>query len=118
EDYTAFAGDVGGIEYGIEDQVTENVEGDGHVFVENLDVEADTLFGGEGVHVAADGIHLAGDLFGGAVLGPFEDHVLDGTGDAVRFRVFVARSGLQPDADRGGANMLHLLGDNGEADVQ
>ena len=99
---------------GIQDQIAENVERGGNVFVEHLDVEADAFLGGEGVHVAADGVDLAGDFFGRAVLGPFKDHVLDEVGDAVPFGVFVARTGLQPDSDGGGADVLHLLGNDGQ----
>ncbi len=85
------------------------------MLVEHLNVEADAFLGGEGVHVAADGVDLARDFLGGAVLGPFEDHVLNEMGDAVPFGIFVARTGLQPDTDRGGADVLHLLGDDGQA---
>src|SRR5579862_3174860 len=80
------------------------------MLIEHLDVEADALLGGEGVHVAADGIDLARDFLCSPVFGPFEDHVLDKMGDAIPFRIFVARSGLQPDANRSGADVLHLLG--------
>jgi hypothetical protein len=114
EDHAAFAGDVIGGECGMQDEVGKNFKGNGNVFVKHLDVEADALFGGEGVHVAADGIDLAGDLLGSAMLGAFEDHVLDKMGDAVRLRRFVARTGFKPNADRGGADVLHLLGDDGE----
>ena len=85
------------------------------MFVEHLDVEADAFFGGEGVHVAADGIDLTGDLLGSAVLGAFEDHVLDEMRDAVRLRRLIAGTGLEPNADGSRADVLHLLGDYGEA---
>jgi hypothetical protein len=49
------------------------------------------------------------------VHGAFEDHVLDEVRDAVRLRGLVARTGLKPNADRGRADVLHLLGDHGEA---
>ena len=49
---------------GTQNQVGEHVEGDGQVFVQHLGIEADHLFGGEGVEQAADGIHLAGNLLG------------------------------------------------------
>jgi hypothetical protein len=115
EDYAALASDVLGGECGMQDEIGENLKRDGNVFVEYLDVEADALFGGEGVHVAADGIDLAGDLLGGAVLGPFEDHVLDEVGNAVRLRSFVAGTGLEPNADGSRTDVFHLLGDHGEA---
>src|SRR5271167_3625919 len=114
-DDAAFAGDVGGIEDWVQNQVAQNIECGGNMFVEHFDVEADAFLGGEGVHIAADGVDLARDFFRGAVFGPFEYHVLDEMGDAVRFGVFVARTRLEPDADGGGADVLHLLGDDGQA---
>jgi hypothetical protein len=86
----------------------------GKMLVEHFHVEADALFGGEGVHVAANGVHLAGDIFGGAMLGAFENHVLDEVGDAVPGQIFVAGAALDPDADGDGADVLHLFGENGE----
>ena len=115
EDDAAFAGDVFGGECRMKNQVGENLKRDRNIFVQHLDVEADALLGGEGVHVAADGIDLAGDLLGGAVLGALEDHVLDEVGDAVRLRSLVARAGLEPNTDGSRADVLHLLGDDGEA---
>ena len=83
------------------------------VFIEHLHVEADAFLGGEGIHVAADRIDLAGNVLGRAMFGSFEDHVLDEMGDAIPLRVFVARTGLDPDSDRNRANVLHLLGNDG-----
>ena len=68
EDDAALAGDVLGGEDRVEDEVGEDVEGGGDVLVEDLDVEADGFFAGEGVEVAADGVDLAGDALGGAGL--------------------------------------------------
>jgi len=115
EDDAALAGNVLGSESWVQNQIGENFKSDGSVFVEYLDVEADAFLGGESVHVAADGIYLAGDLFGGAVGGSLENHVLDEVGDAVCLRRFIARTGLEPDADGSRADVLHLLGDDGEA---
>ena len=111
EDDAALAADVIGIEHRVQHQVAEHVHGDGQMLVQNLDVEADAFLGGKGVHVAADGIDLAGDFFRAAVLRALEHHVLDEVRNAVPLQVFVAGSGLDPDPDRGGANVLHLLGD-------
>ena len=88
EDDALFLGDVFGGEGGVEDEVGEEVEGGGDVFVEDLDVEADGFFAGEGVEVAADGVDFAGELLGGAGGGALEDHVLDEVGDAVDGRGF------------------------------
>src|SRR5579863_9494711 len=114
-DHTALAGDVSRIEDRVENQVAENVERNGQVLVKDLNVEADALLGGKCVHVAADGVDLAGNFFGAAVRGPFEDHVLNKMGDTVPLGVFITRSSLQPDADRSRADVLHLLGDDGHA---
>ena len=57
------------------------------MLVQNFNVEADAFFGGEGVHVAANGIHFARNLFRGTVCGAFEHHVLNEMRDAVRFGV-------------------------------
>ena len=114
EDDAAFAGNIVGGESGIQHQIAEHVERDGQVLVEHLDAEADALLGGEGVHVAADRIHLARNVFRRAMLGPLEDHVLDEMRNAVPLLVFVARAGLDPDPDRDGADVLHLLGDDGQ----
>ena len=113
DDDAAFARDVGGIKHRMQHQIAEDLKRDGDVLVEHLDVEADAFFGGEGVHVAADGVDLARNFFRGAVLGAFEDHVLDEVGDAVPVGILIARTGLQPDSDRGRADVLHLLSNHG-----
>src|SRR5271165_1786888 len=106
-DHAAFAGDIGAVEHGIQHQIAENIERGRNVLVEHLDVEADALLSGEGIHIAADGVDLAGYLLGGAVLGPFKDHVLNKVGDAVPLRFFIARTGLQPNPYRGRADVRH-----------
>ncbi len=115
EDDAALAADVVGIEDRVQHQVAEHIHGDGQMLVQHLDVKADAFLGGKGVHVAADGIDLAGDFFRAAVLRALEHHVLDEVRDAVPLQVFVAGAGLDPDPDRGGANVLHLLGDEDQA---
>src|SRR5580693_7700852 len=84
------------------------------MLVQNLDVKADALLGGESIHVPADGIDLSGYVLGRAMLGAFENHVLDEMGDAIPLCVFVARSALDPNTDRGRTNMLHLFGNHGQ----
>ena len=53
-------------------------------------------------------------FFGAAVLRALEHHVFDEVRDAVLLQVFVPGTGLDPDPDRDRANMLHLLGDQGQ----
>ena len=114
EDDAALALDVGMGEGGVEDQVGEDVEGDGDVVVEGLDAEADSFLAGVGVEVAADGVHFTGDVLGGSGAGAFEEHVLDEMGDAVGGGLFIARAGFDPDAHGDGAEVLHAFGENGE----
>src|SRR5256712_2275919 len=63
QNYSAFASYVLDIENGIQHQITEHVESNGQMFVENLDAKTDTLFGGERVNVAADRINLPRNFF-------------------------------------------------------
>src|SRR5260370_14552060 len=84
----------------------------------HLEVEPDALVGGEGVDIPANGIHLAGNFFRGAMFGPLEDHVLDEMRNPIPLLVFIARTGLDPDPDTNGANVFHFLGDDGQPIVQ
>src|SRR5215471_1321620 len=115
EDDTTLAADVLDVEGRIEHQVTKHVHGDGQMLVKDLDIEADTLLGGEGVHVSTDGIDLAGYVLGTAMLGAFEDHVLNEMGDTIPLGVFVTGASLDPNAHRNGADVLHLLCDHRQA---
>ncbi len=112
EDDAALAGDFIAGEDGVEHEVGEHIEGGGHMLVEHLDVEADGFLAGEGVEVAADGVHFAGDVLRGARFGALEDHVLDEVGDAVDFGQLVARAGPNPDAHGDGADVVHFFGQN------
>ena len=115
KDHAALALDVGRGEDGIQHQVGEHVEGDGHMVGERLDVEADGFLAGEGVEVAADGVHFAGDVLRGAGAGALEEHVLDKVGDAVGLGGLAAGAGLDPDAHGDGAQVIHALGQHDQA---
>src|SRR6202008_3489091 len=106
---------VFGIELGAKNEIRQNVEGDGEMRVQYLGVEADLFLGSEGVEHAADGIHFAGDIFGGAAFGALEDHVLQEVGNAVFGGGFAAGAVANPDADGDGTDVLHGLSDNDEA---
>ena len=115
EDNLALFFDVVGIEFGTEDEIGKDIEGDGEMRVEDLGVEADLFLGGEGVEHATDGIHFAGDVFGGAAFGALEDHVLEEMGDAVFGEGFAAGAVANPDANGDGADVLHGLGNDDKA---
>ncbi len=115
EDDAAFALDIGAGEGGIEDQVGEDVERNRHVVGERFDAKADGFLAGEGVQVAADCVHFAGDVLGGARFGALEEHVFDEVGDAVDLGGLVAGAGLDPDAHGDRAEVFHALGEDAEA---
>ena len=115
EDDLALFINVAGIELGTKDEIGDDVESNGEMLVEDLGVEADLFLGGEGIEHAADGIHFAGDVFGGTALSTLENHVLEEMGKAVFGSGFAAGTIANPDADRDGAYMLHSLGDDNES---
>src|SRR4029077_20640624 len=65
EDDTALARDIAAIEDGMKDKVAENIHGERKVVIEDFDIEADAFLRRECIHIAADRIDLAGDVFGG-----------------------------------------------------
>src|ERR1051326_442335 len=109
QDHTLFAENILGIESWIEYKIAQNVDGDRQVLIQHLDVEANGFFSGKGVHVAADGIHLAGDIARSARLGAFEHHVFGKMGDAIQLWRFIPRAGLHPYAYGNGADVRHLF---------
>src|SRR5438132_10672182 len=84
------------------------------MLVKHLDVEADALFCGECVHVAADRNSLEYIIFGGTVLLSLGHHVVDEVGNSVPLEVLIAGARLDPDTDRDGADVLHLFGNEGQ----
>src|SRR5262249_18516591 len=114
QNYAEFTADILGIENRIQHQVAQNVERDRQVLIENFDVEANAFFGGKGIHVAANGDHLACNILGGPAAGTLKHHVLEEMRDAVGLGVFVAGTGFDPNADGNRADVLHLLGKHRE----
>jgi hypothetical protein len=115
EDDLAFLFHVIGIEFWPKDQIRNDVESDGQVLVKNFGVEANLLLGSESVEHAADGIHFAGDGFGGAAFCALENHVFDEMREAVFFQEFAAGAVADPNADGDGADVGHGLGEDHEA---
>src|SRR5438132_876838 len=114
EDHSFFAIDVFWLEERIQDDVAEYIHCDWKMFVENLRVETDGLFASECVHVAADGVHLAGDVECAAVSRPLEDHMFHKVRDAVHFRMLMAGAGLDPYPNGHRTDVFHALSQNGE----
>jgi hypothetical protein len=110
ENDAALALDVRAAKMGLRTRSLRTSRAMGTWSAQRLDVEADGFFAGEGVQVAADGIHLAGDELGGAGAGALEEHVLDEVGNAVGFGGLAAGAGLDPHAHGDGAEVFHALG--------
>src|ERR1700682_3554026 len=85
------------------------------MLIQNFGVEADLFFGGKGIEHAADGIHFAGNGFGGAAFGAFEDHVFEEVSEAVFFGNFTTGAVANPDADGDRTDVRHGLGNNNQA---
>ncbi len=115
EDDALFPNNVPAIEDRIENQIAQDIHRGRQMFVEHLDVEADDFLAGERVHVATDGIHLAGNLLRRARGRALEHHMFGEMRDAVVVGGFIARSGFHPDADGNGADVIHLLTQQSEA---
>src|SRR5207253_11416799 len=96
----------------VQHQIAQDIYRNRQVFVENLNVEADALLCRERIHVAADGVNLARDLFCCTIPSPFKNHVLNEMRNTIPLRILIARTGLNPYSDRSRADMLHLLGDH------
>ena len=115
QNHTALALDVRGGEDRVKHQVGQHIQSDGHVVAQRLDVEADGFLAGKGVQVAADRVHLAGNVLGRARAGALEKHVLDKVRDAVGLGGLAAGAGLDPHAHGHRTQMFHALGQNNQA---
>jgi hypothetical protein len=115
QNHAALALDLRRGEDRVEHQVSEYIQRNGHVFGQRLDVEADGFLAGEGVQVAANRIHLAGNVLRGAGACALEEHVLHKMGDAVGLRRLAAGAGFDPHAHGHRTHVLHALGQNDQA---
>jgi hypothetical protein len=99
QDDLAFLLQLRRIEPGAEEDVRQEINGLRQVFVEHFDVVRGRLLGGESVHLAAERIHLDGDVLGGPLLRSFEEQMLDKMRNAPQLLRFVAGAHLDPYAD-------------------
>jgi hypothetical protein len=115
QNHAALALDVRQAQDRVQHQVGQHIQGDGHMVGQRLDVEADGLLAGEGVQVAADRVHLAGNVLRGAGACALEEHVFHKVRDAVGLRRLAPRAGLDPYAHGHGTQMFHALGQDDQA---
>jgi hypothetical protein len=96
------------------DDVGEDVYGQRQVLVEHFDVIAGVFLGGEGIHLAADGVDGLGDVLRAAGGGALEEHVLDKMRDAALFLRLMTRPTGEPDADAHRPHVRHPLRQDAE----
>ena len=101
-----------------QDDVSEEINRERHVLVEDFDVVAGVFLGGERVELSTDRIDLLRDVFRGPRAGALEQHVFDEMRDAAALGRFVTRTARQPDADADRADLCHPLGQNPETVVE
>ncbi len=101
-DHRALHRDVGVIEAGGGEHVTEDGQRVGQRVLQAGDVVGRHLLRGEGVDLGAEALDLDGDIEGAAGGGAFEGHMLEEMRDAALLRCFVARAGANDDHDGGG----------------
>jgi hypothetical protein len=104
-----------GVEEGMEQDVSEQIDGQREMLVEHLDVEARVLLGGEGVHLPTHRVHGARDVLGGARGRALEDEMLDEMGHPAPALRLVARPRLHPHPDRHRPDVRHPLRDEPDA---
>jgi hypothetical protein len=95
--------------------IGEHVEGERHVASEHARVIGGHFDAGRRIQVAAHRLDLFGDLPGRALLGPLERHVLEKMRNPVLVRALVAAAATDPNAERRGLEMRHVVGDHDEA---
>ena len=104
-----------GLEGGVGQDVGKHVERQRHVGLHHPGIIGRGLGRGAGIEVAADRLDLLDDLARGAPRRALERHVLEQVRDAMLVRLLVAAADAGPDAERGGLEMGHVVGDDGQA---
>ena len=106
------------IESRLRKNVGQHVERQRHVGLEYPRVIGGGLGAGRGVEIAADRLDLLGNLPGAAPPRALERHVLEEMRNAMLVAALVAAAGIDPNAERGGLEMRHRVGHDGDAGCQ
>ncbi len=117
ENHGALALDLFGVETGMQENIAQQIDGQGQILVQHFGVVAGVLFGGKGVDNAAHGVHLFGDLRRAATLGALEKQMLDEVGDTILGRAFMTRAILDPDAETYRPIIRHVVRHDADAVV-
>lgn len=119
EDNAAFAFDFGGRESWVQEEVTEDVEGEFSFWSLDFDVIARVFFAGEGVEFAAYGVNGFSDAAGRRkFLAAFEEHVFKEVAEAALLRSFVAAASAGEDEAGEGGSAREVFGDDWEARIK
>ena len=110
--------DVLGAERRVADDIGEDVDRERQMLVEDFDVVARVLLGGERVELPADGVNRLGNILGRAAGGALEQHVLDEMRDAPALSRLVAGAPGEPYADADRADLRHLLGEKAKPVIE
>ena len=103
------------VKAGGKEHVAQQIHRPVQVAVQTAGVVAGVLLGGVGVYLAADGVHLPGQVSGGAGRGALEGHMLNEVGGAVFRGQLVAGARSHKKAQGGGAHTGDALGENAGA---
>jgi hypothetical protein len=110
-DHVLLAGELGGIEDRVAQDVAEDVDGERDVVLEDAGIVGGRLDRGCGVDLAADRLDLLGDVDGRPPLGALEGHVFEKMRKPVLVLALRARAGPHPDSESGTLEMVHGMGD-------
>ena len=99
----------------VQHDVGDDVDRERQVAVEHRGVEAGVLLLGEGVELAAHGVHGASRCRAPYASGALEQQVLQEVAGAGQGRRLVARADGHPHPDAGAAHAGHRLGDDAQA---
>ena len=114
-DHVLLAGQFVGVHDRMLQNVGDDIDGQGQVFLQDLGVIRGVFAGRVGVQVPADGLDLLGDFQGAAAFGPLEGHVLQQVRNAVDGGGFVPGADLDPGAERYGFHRIHGVRDDAKA---
>ena len=112
-DFLLFA-QIGRGEHGVLQHVAQHVDRQREMAVDDVGVEARRLLIRHGVELAADGVHLLGDLARRAPRGALEHHVLEQVREPAPLGRLGGRTDVAPHADRGRANVAHRFGQHAQ----
>ena len=103
------------VKAGGKEHVAQQVHRPVQMAVQAAGIITGVLLGGVGVHLAADGVHLPGQVSGGAGSGALKGHVLNEVGSAVLRGQLVAGARPHKKAQGGRAHTGNALGEDAGA---